>query len=718
MLKSGIQGFHKLSKIAGLYWTLIISGICSAFLITYCKSTEFPVADTIHPKMLTVNFLDDPIGIDTNLTYFSWKFVSKQRNQYQTAYQIIVSSDLDKLQNNDGDIWDSKKVQTDKSISVSFKGRTLISVKQYFWKVKVWDKNNKESEWSSPCTWTTGILNSQEWKARWIGIENTTHDNKTSTLHALYLRRDFNLEKPIKIAIAFFSCSDFSKLYVNGVPASEQILIPSLYKDGTAEYVALDITNLLKKGKNTLSSVVGRFGNLSNSEKNLNSSTYTGILLQVELENMDGTKIQVLSNEKWNYSLASPISFYKNDIIYDSDKEMPGWNLPGFAAENWSQAKIIDINTKLKARINTPLKVIESVQPKVVYKLKKETRIYDLGNYYNGWVKIICKVNNECNIKICYSTDTTSDGNLLESSFADRYILKPDADKILELPFIIHRFRYLAIDGLSVDPDSSAIEIQKVNFDLSVNGEFECSNNQLNILYKKASINLQNSLLQFFGLNNQYNASFDSSLCLFIPYIYNITSLLSTWENNMDSLKSNKTISYLQLYKIFYSYSNTKSNFVILSDSFQNKENLLLNKAKEAFVSNDTTIKISECEIIQLLYYFLAGIRPSFENGGFKYFLLKPVLFNGITFTKATYNSIFGPIISDWKIEKDTFRWNLCVPSNTTAIIGIPSERDKVFFMDHDVLNEIRLINYDRGYTYYEIGSGDYFLKAKLLINR
>ena len=43
------------------------------------------------------------------LNLFSWSIHHSERNQKQSAYQIIVASSLENAKKNIGDMWDSKK---------------------------------------------------------------------------------------------------------------------------------------------------------------------------------------------------------------------------------------------------------------------------------------------------------------------------------------------------------------------------------------------------------------------------------------------------------------------------------------------------------------------------------------------------------------------------------------------------------------------------------
>ncbi len=92
----------------------------------------------------------NPLGIDNTSPRLSWKLFENNpaRGQKQTAYQILVASSLNNLNNNVGDVWDSGKVESNQSVNIIYQGKSLESTKQYFWKVKVWDLSGFASKWS------------------------------------------------------------------------------------------------------------------------------------------------------------------------------------------------------------------------------------------------------------------------------------------------------------------------------------------------------------------------------------------------------------------------------------------------------------------------------------------------------------------------------------------------------------------------------------------
>ena len=125
----------------------------------------------------------NPLGIDSSKPRLSWIIESKsnQNGQYQTAYQIVASSTKENLSQNIFNLWNSGKVKSDQQNQVEYNGKELYSKGECWWKVKIWDKDNEETVWSEPAYWLMGLLNKNDWKAKWIGFDEWERNQKKNS---------------------------------------------------------------------------------------------------------------------------------------------------------------------------------------------------------------------------------------------------------------------------------------------------------------------------------------------------------------------------------------------------------------------------------------------------------------------------------------------------------------------------------------------------------
>ena len=76
-------------------------------------------------------------------------WVLDDQSQDAVAFQVLVSSDLIKLKKDQGDLWDSGKINS-ANASVLYNGLPLQHKKVYYWKVRYWEDQEKVSAYSDP----------------------------------------------------------------------------------------------------------------------------------------------------------------------------------------------------------------------------------------------------------------------------------------------------------------------------------------------------------------------------------------------------------------------------------------------------------------------------------------------------------------------------------------------------------------------------------------
>ena len=140
-------------RLIGLGSCLLLGA--AAFCVSASAQT---FAGDISVKDLRYEFWTNPIGMDVMKPRLSWVLESPKRAQVQSAYRILVASSEENLKADKGDLWDTGKVESDRSIQVEYAGKPLESRMRCWWKVRVWDKDGKESPWSEPAWWEMGLL--------------------------------------------------------------------------------------------------------------------------------------------------------------------------------------------------------------------------------------------------------------------------------------------------------------------------------------------------------------------------------------------------------------------------------------------------------------------------------------------------------------------------------------------------------------------------------
>ena len=148
----------------------------------------------MEPSSLKTEYLENPLGIDTAKPRFSWIVEDATPGAKQTAYQVQAASSLEKLAQGEADLWDSGKVASDETLGIDYGGSPLASNSFCWWRIKVWDGSGKESGWSKAATFSTGLLQPEDWKAKWIGAPQ----DKSVTPHFGFRSKDATAEDEVK----------------------------------------------------------------------------------------------------------------------------------------------------------------------------------------------------------------------------------------------------------------------------------------------------------------------------------------------------------------------------------------------------------------------------------------------------------------------------------------------------------------------------------------
>jgi len=116
-------------------------------------------------------------------------------------------------------------------------------------------------------------------------------------------------------------------------------------------------------------------------------------------------------------------------------------------------------------------------------------------------------------------------------------------------------------------------------------------------------------------------------------------------------------------------------------------------------------------DLMSWYYEDLAGISTEKSEPGFKKIVMKPNFVKGLNFVKASHNSPYGVIKSEWKREDNKLTWDIIIPANTSAIVQFPAtsiSQIKHFNTDIHSLEGVKIIKQTRQHLQIEIPSGNY----------
>jgi alpha-L-rhamnosidase len=291
---------------------------------------------------LVTDNLANPMGLDGAAPHFSWQLTSEKRNVMQTAYEIRVSETEATIAK--AATWSTGKISTDQSHHISYSGQSLKPKQRYYWQVRVWDNSGKPSTWSEVAWWETGMMNSSNWKAKWI--ESGLNGDSVAG-PAPMLRKKFDLKKPVKSARVYVTAHGLYEAHINGQRVGDAYLTPGWTSYKTRlQYQVYDVTSSLKQGDNAIGVQLGdgwyrgylAWGN----NKNIYGKD-AALLLQLDVTYTDGSSETIISDESWKASFGAIRSsqIYHGEI-YDARLEKNGWTLAAFNDNDWSSVKVSD----------------------------------------------------------------------------------------------------------------------------------------------------------------------------------------------------------------------------------------------------------------------------------------------------------------------------------------------------------------------------------------
>lgn len=117
-------------------------------------------------------------------------------------------------------------------------------------------------------------------------------------------------------------------------------------------------------------------------------------------------------------------------------------------------------------------------------------------------------------------------------------------------------------------------------------------------------------------------------------------------------------------------------------------------------------------QINEWFYHDLAGIRCDPEGPGFRKIIIKPAIVGDLTWVKASYDSVRGPIRVAWKRDAQQFELGVSIPTNTTATVHVLApDSQSVMESGKSALwsSGVKFLRMENGAAVFAVGSGDYF---------
>ncbi|MBB5867900.1 alpha-L-rhamnosidase [Allocatelliglobosispora scoriae] len=262
----------------------------------------------------------NPLGVDAAKPRFGWK-LSSAAPQRQGAYQVIVASTSALAGSNTGDVWDSGRVASATSVDVEYAGPALMTLRRYFWRVRVWDTQGRAGAWSGTQNFEMGLrAPGSEWQGAFIG-QPVTSAGLTGSSWIWYpegdpiaglppmtrfFRKTFSLASAPAGGSLVVTGDDTADVWVNGTQVSTSVRATDSWKQASV----VDLSGRLRSGTNSIAI----------SSQNTTQSP-TGVIAQLTIPGF----ATVNTDASWKASQTNP----------------SGWEQPGYNDSGWVAARAL-----------------------------------------------------------------------------------------------------------------------------------------------------------------------------------------------------------------------------------------------------------------------------------------------------------------------------------------------------------------------------------------
>ncbi|MGZ0709674.1 family 78 glycoside hydrolase catalytic domain [Coraliomargarita sp. W4R53] len=495
-------------------------------ILVFLSSVSLFASDT-RLINLRCEYRDSPIGINNLQPRLSWMAESKQRGAQQTAYQILVASSPALLESQQGDLWDTGKVNSRNSLHIRYAGKALAAQQDCYWQVRTWDQHDVASEWSSVSKWEIGLPTLSDWQgADWIRFETDTPESPLSkrpiqtgtmdvprmgrTHPSPLFRNEISVKAGLTRARAYLCGLGYTELYINGqrTPGNTVLSPGQTTYDVRALYTTHDITGLLQTGNNALGVMLGNgfFG-----QDQAYNAAWLGygkpaLLAKIVLEYTDGSHEVIGTNTNWKVS-NGPIIYdnvYAGET-YDARLEKPGWKLVGYDDSKWQSPSAIPAPTKqIDSQMIPEMRRTERLPTQKIIPGEEGKWIFDIGRNIAGWAQIQVNLPAGSVVSMEYAEVLMPDGKRLNTASTgahatgleqkDIYICKGGGVEIWEPRFTYHGFRYIEVTGLDARPTKEFLTGILVHTDVAPHGSFSCSDELLNQIYQTSLWTIEDNI--------------------------------------------------------------------------------------------------------------------------------------------------------------------------------------------------------------------------------
>ena len=419
------------------------------------------------PERLRCEYLDNPLGIDVARPRLSWRVGDDRPAELQTAYHLLAASHPDALDMDEGDFWDTGRVEGRETSQIEYAGKPLTSGRRIWWKVRSFDSDGLPGPWSPPAFFEAGLLRRDDWQGRWIGAG--LEGSRVSGVPVPIFGRRFHLTETPRSARLYVAALGQVAVQVNGQEASMAQPVSGWVDYSTrAPYLSLDVGELLVEGENTVAVLLadGWYAGTPGRGYRQQYGGKPSFLLQLNVALEHGQSFAVASDSSWRWQpswiLASDPSMGE---CVDGRRRRSDWLGAGPDGPDWYPVQpgdhAGDAELELTAAVVPAMcsATVEPVgQPSDLSGRDAFTRLFRFEKPLLGRARLALRAPSGGVVRVRYGLALTEDG-AIDPSSEDVYTAGGDEDgERFESLFAVHGFRYVEASGDVFRADAVSVE--------------------------------------------------------------------------------------------------------------------------------------------------------------------------------------------------------------------------------------------------------------------
>jgi alpha-L-rhamnosidase len=427
------------------------------------------------------------LGVARENILLSWEISAQRRDvtQHQYQLQLAIRADFSSI------CYDSGWIGSAQSVNVALPAFIPSSCQRYWYRVRIIDDRQEQTDWSPSGWFETALLTSREWKANWVTPESEDEPAESVS----YLHRMFDIEKPLVSARVYATALGIYQLTVNKHALETDLFSPGWTSyDDHLQFQVWDLTPHLKQGENALIVALaeGWFkGELSWLKKRELYGNKKAFLGQIHLRFADGEERVVFTDSQWRCSTGPVVKsgFYSGEV-FDARRPDPAQHLCD-EMKNGPPAKELKMQYRLVPQISEPVRITESLKPVSVLHDPDGVRILDLGQNMVGRLRVQTCLDDGQMLTLRHGEVLDQAGKLYTDNLRNALQtvqITGNGQNIDYAPvFSFQGFRYVSVEGLDALTDEqliSCITGEVLHTDMMRSGDFNCDNPLINQLYQ------------------------------------------------------------------------------------------------------------------------------------------------------------------------------------------------------------------------------------------